>query len=213
MSATVTTENRRARTAPAAARTSVDVAQYLTFMLDGEQFALGILSIKEIVEYGQVTVVPMMPAWIRGVINLRGAVVPVIDLSARFGRGGTAVTKRTCIVIVEVEADGVARDVGVMVDAVNAVLDISGADIEPPPAMGALIRSEFILGMGKVDGRFVIILNAERVLSEDERAVALEIGAGAPSTFVAEPMMAQAPGSESESAGETTVKEQSCSEI
>ena len=142
--------------------------QYLTFMLDGAQYALGILAIKEIIEYGRVTVVPMMPAWVRGVINLRGAVVPVMDLSARFGRPPSTVTKRTCIVVVEVENHGERQNVGVMVDAVNAVLDVLPADIEPPPTLGSLIRSEFISGMGKVDGRFVIILDAERVLSEED---------------------------------------------
>ena len=187
MSAMISTENAQARMAPPAGHVDVGVAQYLTFMLDGEQFALGILAIKEIVEYGHITVVPMMPAWIRGVINLRGAVVPVIDLSARFGRGGTATTKRTCIVIVEITTDGASRDVGVMVDAVNAVLDISSADIEPAPAMGAMIRNDFILGMGKVEGRFVIILNAERVLSEDDRAVALEIAAATPAELTPHP--------------------------
>lgn len=142
--------------------------QYLTFMLDGAQYALGILAIKEIIEYGHVTVVPLMPAWVRGVINLRGSVVPVMDLSARFGRQPCAVTRRSCIVVVEVETSGERRNVGVMVDAVNAVLDVSAADIEPPPTMSAMIRTDFISGMGKVGGRFVIILNAERVLSEDD---------------------------------------------
>ena len=148
--------------------------QYLTFMLGGEVFAIGILAIKEIIEYGQLTEVPRMPASIRGVINLRGAVVPVIDLSARFGKLPTMVGRRTCIVIIEVrsEADGeeVQQVVGVMVDAVNEVLDIPGSEIEPAPNFGAKIRADFIKGMGKVEGKFVIILNADRVLSVDEMA-------------------------------------------
>jgi len=212
MSAMVSAENPRARVAPPPGRAQVEVAQYLTFMLDGEQFALGILAIKEIVEYGHVTVVPMMPAWIRGVINLRGAVVPVTDLLSRFGRARTAVTKRTCIVIVEVNTDGEAHDVGVMVDAVNAVLDIPSSEIEPPPVMAGMIRSEFILGMGKVDGRFVIILNAERVLSEDERVAATGMGVEAPATVVAEPTAIQNGAFELEPAALTTAKEKSCSE-
>lgn len=142
-----------------------EAAQYLTFLLGGEPFAVGIMLVKEIIEYGRVTPVPMMPPWIRGVINLRGAVVPVLDLAARFGRPLAEVTRRTCIVVVEIN-DGERRDVGVVVDAVSAVLDIAAADIEPPPEMGAGIRSEFIRGMGKIDGRFVIILEAERVLSD-----------------------------------------------
>src|SRR5512135_3491928 len=98
--------------------------QYLTFMLSGEMFALGILNIKEIIEYGSLTEVPMMPSFIRGVINLRGSVVPVVDLSARFGRERTQVSRRTCIVIVEVQGgDGTKQDIGVMVDSVSEVLE------------------------------------------------------------------------------------------
>lgn len=145
-----------------------DDNQYLTFLLGGEMFALGILNIKEIIEYGQVTEVPMMPGFIRGVINLRGRVVPVIDLSVRFGRDSTAVGKRTSIVIIEVESEGERQDIGVVVDSVSEVLAIGAGEIEPPPAFGAKIRADFISGMGKVDGRFVIILNADRVLSVEE---------------------------------------------
>ena len=159
-----------------------DQQQYLTFMLGGEVFAIGILAIKEIIEYGGVTVVPMMPEFIRGVINLRGAVVPVVDLSARFGRKPVEQTRRTCIVIIEVEADGGRQDIGVVVDAVNAVLEIAPDQIEPPPAFGARIRSDFIYGMGKVDGRFVIILNVNRVLSMDDLALLEQMGGDADAT-------------------------------
>jgi purine-binding chemotaxis protein CheW len=155
--------------------------QYLTFMLGGEMFAIGILAIKEIIQYAGLTEVPLMPPCIRGVINLRGAVVPVMDLSARFGRPPTAVTRRTCIVIVEVEADGERQDMGVMVDAVNAVLEIATSDIEPPPAFGARIRTDFIEGMGKVNGRFVILLNVSQVLSAEEIGALLRIGVPAAS--------------------------------
>ena len=143
--------------------------QYLTFMLAGEQFALGILAVKEIIEYHSLTVVPMMPSCVRGVINLRGAVVPVMDLLARFGRPSSDTTKRTCIVIVEVQtADQESQVIGVIVDTVNEVLDIAPTDIEPAPAFGARIRTDFIHGMGKVKGKFVILLNANHVLSIDE---------------------------------------------
>ncbi len=152
----------------AAAQAAAERAQYLTFMLSGEVFAIGILAIKEIIEYGSLTKVPMMPACIRGVINLRGAVVPVMDLSARFGTEPTAVTKRTCIVIVEIEAEGEHRDVGVVVDAVNEVLEIAATEIEPAPAFGARINADFIAGIGKVNGRFVILLDVDRVLSTEE---------------------------------------------
>jgi len=141
--------------------------QYLTFMLAGEVFAIGILAIKEIIEYRGLTEVPMMPACVRGVINLRGAVVPVMDLLTRFGRTPSPITKRTCIVIVEVEAAQDRHVIGIVVDAVNAVLDIPASEIEAPPAFGARIRSEFIEGMGKVNDKFVILLDANRVLSLD----------------------------------------------
>ena len=121
-----------------------------------------------------VTEVPMMPAYVRGVINLRGSVVPVLDLPVRFGKASSAVTKRTCIVIVEIQAGGEARDVGVVVDTVNAVLDIPSSDIEPPPSFGARIRTDFIQGMGKVDGRFVILLDVHQVLSDEELAALSE---------------------------------------
>ncbi|MER2540340.1 MAG: chemotaxis protein CheW [Azonexus sp.] len=146
-------------------------SQYLTFALGSEMFAVGILNVKEIIEYGNLTEIPMMPAFIRGVINLRGSVVPVIDLSARFGGSQTEVGRRTCIVIVEVEDDEAKHDIGIMVDAVSEVLDIPGSEIEPPPAFGAKIRADFIFGMGKVAGKFVIILNINKVLSVEEIAL------------------------------------------
>lgn len=144
--------------------------QYLIFTLAGESLAIGILAIKEIIEYGELTEVPMMPEAVRGVINLRGAVVPVIDLSARFGQARTAVSRRTCIVIVEIEEQGSRHDVGVIVDTVNEVLDIAPADIEAAPSFGARLRTDFIAGMGKVAGRFVIILDIAKVLCLDELA-------------------------------------------
>ena len=146
-------------------------SQYLTFALGSEMFAVGILNVKEIIEYGNLTEIPMMPAFIRGVINLRGSVVPVIDLSARFGGRPTEVGKRTCIVIVEVQDGELRHDIGIMVDAVSEVLDIPDSDIEPPPTFGAKIRAEFIFGMDKVQGKFVILLNIDKVLSVEEIAL------------------------------------------
>jgi purine-binding chemotaxis protein CheW len=152
-----------------------DQNQYLTFQVGGEVFAIGILGIKEILEYRDLTTVPMMPAFIRGVINLRGQVVPVVDLSARFGRASGTVTKRTCTVILETEVasenGGERQDVGVVVDMVNAVVEIPATEIEPAPSFGARIRADFISGMGKVGGKFVIILDARKVLSLDELAL------------------------------------------
>ncbi|KAE8755332.1 chemotaxis protein CheW [Paraburkholderia madseniana] len=148
----------------------LEPTQYLTFTSDGEMFAIGILAIKEIIEFHDLTTVPMMPASVRGVINLRGAVVPVVDLQARFGKQPTPVTKRTCIVIVETGASGDSQVIGVVVDAVSEVLDIVSTDIEPSPAFGARIRTEFICGMARVRDRFVILLSVEHVLSFDQLA-------------------------------------------
>jgi purine-binding chemotaxis protein CheW len=174
MSAIVQANHRAVAVSGAAAQAaaSLEPAQYLTFMLGGEIFAIGILAIKEIIEYHGLTEVPMMPPCVRGVINLRGAVVPVMDMLARFGRPSSPITKRSCIVIVEVELEDEHQVIGVIVDAVNEVLDIAPADIEPAPAFGARIRSDFILGMGKVKGKFVILLNPNSVLSIDEIAAA-----------------------------------------
>jgi purine-binding chemotaxis protein CheW len=151
--------------------------QFLTFLLGGEMYAIDILSVKEIIEYGQVTPVPMVPDFIRGVINLRGAVVPVIYLSVRFGHTPTETTRRTCIVIIEVECEGGKQDVGVIVDSVSEVLEIADREIEPPPSFGAKIRADFIEGMGKVEGRFVILLDIGRVLSIEELTSLTALGA------------------------------------
>ena len=145
-------------------------SQYLTFTLGGEMFAVAILNVKEIIEYGNLTEIPLLPAFIRGVINLRGSVVPVIDLAARFGGKPAEPNRRTCIVIVEVSDEDTRHDIGIMVDAVSEVLDIQAGEIEPPPSFGAKIRADFIFGMGKVAGQFVIILNIDKVLSIEEIA-------------------------------------------
>ena len=151
-----------------AAGSATEPQQYLTFMLGGEVFAIGILAIKEIIEYGGLTPVPMMPSIIRGVINLRGAVVPVMDLAARFGRAGAEVGKRTCIVIVELRVNDEQQVIGVIVDSVNAVQDIAPGDIEPAPGFGMRVAPQFIAGMGKVGGKFVILLDIEQVLSMND---------------------------------------------
>jgi purine-binding chemotaxis protein CheW len=154
----------------AASQAVVEDKQYLTFMLGGEMFSIGILSIKEIIWYANLTEVPMMPACIRGVINLRGAVVPVMDLSNRFGKASTPVVKSTCIVIIEVPTanEGETQAMGVVVDSVQAVLEIPVSEIEPAPSFGAKIRPDFIEGIAKVNGKFVILLNVNRVLSMEE---------------------------------------------
>ncbi len=149
--------------------------QYLTFLLGGEMFAVAILNVKEIIEYGHLTEIPMMPPFIRGVINLRGSVVPVIDLAARFGGAESQVGKRSCIVILEVNEGDFRHDIGILVDVVSEVIEIPGSEIEPPPSFGARVRADFIQGMGKVAGRFVILLNIVRVLSVDEIALLAQV--------------------------------------
>lgn len=144
--------------------------QYLAFELRGESFAIDILRVREIIEYVQPTTIPMMPVFVRGVINLRGNVVPVIDLGRRFGRGGTEVRKRTCIVIVEVDGNDGGQHIGILVDAVNEVLEFAPEKIEAAPAFGAGLRQDFICGMGRVEGGFIILLNVSRALSVEEMA-------------------------------------------
>jgi purine-binding chemotaxis protein CheW len=149
--------------------------QYLTFLLNGETYAVGILNIKEIIAYERLTEVPMMPNFIRGVINLRGRVVPVVDLLSRFGHGNTTLAKRTSIVIVETlgqndDSSDKVTDIGIIVDAVNEVVDIAEDMIEPPPSFGAAIRPEFIIGMAKQDSKFIVMLAVDTVLSVNEMA-------------------------------------------
>jgi len=155
-------------------------ARYLTFTLNGESYALDIFHVTEILEYRTLTVVPMMPEFIRGVINLRGRAVPVIDLAVRFARGATTVKRRTSIIIVHIdgpaaidgEADGptesgrnAGQNIGVLVDAVNKVVALAPDDIEPAPAFGAGIRADYISGMAKRDNDFLILLDVSHVLS------------------------------------------------
>ncbi|MEV4701957.1 chemotaxis protein CheW [Actinoplanes sp. NPDC049316] len=171
------------QTSGAGARTATAVtepARYLTFTLNGESYALDIFHVKEILEYRSLTVVPMMPDFIRGVINLRGRAVPVIDLAIRFGRGTTTVRRRTTIIIVHIRETAIAgeeadpgaaateqdgQDIGVLVDAVNKVVTLDDGDMEPAPAFGAGIRADYISGMAKRADDFLIVLDVSRVLS------------------------------------------------
>ena len=150
------------------------IQQYLTFVLSGEIFAIGILAIKEIIEYTKLTGVPMTPEYVRGVMNLRGAVVPVLDLSVRFGKAGSPVTRRTSIVIIEISAGEERHDIGIVVDSVNAVLEIPASDIEPAPTFGSRSRTDFIQGMANMSGKFVILLDVNQILAADELLVLSE---------------------------------------
>lgn len=143
------------------------ISQYLSFQLAGEEFAFGILRVKEILEYDTLTRVPSAPPAVRGVINLRGSVVPVLDLALLFGLPATAVTKRSCVIIVEVRVDGQELVMGILADAVNQVIELAPETIEPPPAFGSRVRVEYLVGMGKVDSRkFVLILDIDRLLGD-----------------------------------------------
>ena len=156
--------------------------QYLTFRMAGEDYAIRILQVKEIIAYDFVTRVPGTPAWIRGVINLRGSVVPVVDLSAKFSLGPSTTTKSSCIVIVEVNLGGEDAVMGVLADSVDEVVSLSQQDVEPPPPFGSRVSVNYLFGIGKIAGRFVLILDIDRVLSCDElleAASASQILAGA----------------------------------
>jgi len=144
--------------------------QFLTFSLGGEVLAAEIRLVKEILQYSSITEVPLTPPEIRGVLNLRGAVVPVIDLAVRFGRPATPVDKRTCIVILETVENERSTVMGIMVDHVSEVIELAPADIEPPPAFGNTLRPDFIRGVGKIGGKFVLILEMERILSLEDLA-------------------------------------------
>lgn len=148
-------------------------AQFLTFTLGGETFGLEIRHIREILQFEGLTEVPLMPDFVRGVINLRGAVVPVIDLHVRFGKAPTEATRRTCIVIIEAGHQGALVVLGIMVDHVSEVLEIAPSDIEPRPSFGTDSRAECIKGVGKVQGTFVILLDIAHVLSLDEMTAVL----------------------------------------
>ncbi len=132
---------------------------------------MDIRTVREIIQHAAMTTVPLMPDFLRGVINLRGAVVPVIDLQARLGRARTTVGKKTCVVIFDATTEGERVELGLLVDAVSEVIEIAPDDIEEPPQFGATIQRDFIRGMGKVKGDFIVILEPERALNVDDKAL------------------------------------------
>lgn len=145
--------------------------QYLTFTLAGEDYAVDILRVREIIRYDpSLTAVPAMPAWVRGVINLRGSVVPVVDLSVKFGTSSRAITNRTCVVVMEVCMNGDRTVIGVIADAVSDVLTLAPGDVEPPPSFGTLVRAEVLTGLGKIGERFVLLVDVDRVFSAPVRS-------------------------------------------
>jgi purine-binding chemotaxis protein CheW len=146
----------------------VVTSQYMGFRLGDEDYAVPILRVKEIIAYSPVTHVPGMPAVVLGVINLRGKVVPVVDLATKFGMARRPVTKWSCIVIVEADMEGQRTEVGILTDAVSQVLDLAARDIQPPPAFGTRVRVDFLEGLGRQEGGFVLLLNLDRLLSVPE---------------------------------------------
>jgi purine-binding chemotaxis protein CheW len=148
---------------------SSNVQQFLTFVLSDEVYGVGILHIREIIEYDNLTVVPLMPDFISGVINLRGNVVPVVNLARRFEHKPKEIGKRTSIVIIDIkDHDGDSVEVGIVVDVVNEVIELAGSDIAAAPTFGAKIRADFIQGMGKIDDKLMILLDVDHVLSINE---------------------------------------------
>lgn len=144
------------------------INSYLSFKLGEETFAANVSKVLNILEMTEITKVPRAPEYMKGVINLRGSVLPVVDTRIKFGMPATEYTSNTCILVMEVEVDGEQVQVGGLVDAVQAVLEIEKEDILPPPSIGSKYRSEFISGMAKIDDRFIMLLNMDRVFSSDE---------------------------------------------
>lgn len=156
--------------------------KYLTFQLRAEIYAIEVMQIKKVIEYGEITHVPMVPDYVRGILNLLGEVVPVVDLPVCFGEAPTEATRRTCIVIVETRRpdDDVVVDVGIVVDTVNNVIELPPKDIAPPPALGNAVRTRFMKGVGKINEQFIILLEMDTILSLDELAVLEQVKQQAP---------------------------------
>lgn len=142
--------------------------QYLTFVIAEEEYAVKVLQVREILQCNAITQVPGTPPWIRGVINLRGGVVPVVDLAIKFALPATSLTPTTCIVVTEVRLEDEPAVLGVLADAVSLVVDLRDDEIEPPPKFGTKVRVDYLLGMGHVGEKLALILDIDRVLSTDE---------------------------------------------
>ena len=145
--------------------------KYLTFALANEEFGLEILKVREIIGYMEITAVPRTPPYVKGVINLRGQVIPVVDLRAKFGMETTETTDQTCIIVVEITQAGKAFNTGIVVDRVSEVLDITTDQIEDPPQLGSTVEANFILGMAKVGEKVKILLDIDKVLAGIEASL------------------------------------------
>jgi len=151
--------------------TITETTQYLTFRLDDEVFALDISKVREVLDFSTLTKVPRTPDFMRGVINLRGSVVPVVDMRLKFGMSVTEQTVNTCIIIVEINLDGESLVLGALADSVQEVIELEPGLIEPPPRLGTRLNTEFIRGMGKRDDQFIIILEIDRIFSTEELSI------------------------------------------
>ena len=154
----------------------LETNQYLAFKLADEVFAFDITTVREVLEFDTVTKVPQTPEMMKGVINLRGSVVPVVDMRVKFGMGATEKTVNTVIIIIEVDLDDESTLIGALVDSVKEVMDLDTDHIEPPPSIGTQLNTEFIRGMGKQDGQFIIILDIKKIFSADELALVKQTG-------------------------------------
>jgi purine-binding chemotaxis protein CheW len=161
-----------------------DQTQFLGFHVGDEEYGIGILRVREILEYDTVTTVPTAPASVRGVINLRGRVVPVVDLAVKFGLPASVVTRRSCVVVVEAVADGEEIVVGLLADSVSQVLDLPPSEVEPPPSFGTRVRVECLLGMGRAGKKFVLLVDVDRLLSTAEVAAAQTADGAGPGASV-----------------------------
>ncbi len=150
--------------------------QYLTFKLEDEVFALDIGKVREVLDFTAIAKVPQTPDFMLGVINLRGTVVPVVDMRLKFKMTRTETTVNTCIIIFEIEIEGEATVMGALVDSVQEVLDLGPDQIEPPPRIGTRLNTKFIKGMGKRDNHFIMILNIDNVFSSEELTIARDVG-------------------------------------
>ena len=150
--------------------TITDTRQYLTFRLDHEVFAMDVATVREVLDFTSITRIPRTPEFMRGVINLRGSVVPVVDLRLAFGMSATVKTVNTCIIVVEVSLEGETTILGALADSVEEVIDLEPDQIQPAPKIGTSIKTDFIRGMGKRDAQFLMILDIDRVFSAEQLA-------------------------------------------
>ncbi|MFC1751199.1 chemotaxis protein CheW [Pseudomonadota bacterium] len=180
--------------------------KYLTFLLASNRYSINILKVREIIEYSEITPMPMMPEFITGALNLRGKVVPVVDLAQRLGGEKSTVTSRSCIIVVELDIYDETMSIGILVDSVNKVHDIEPHQIEKTPDFGGNIRSDFIEGMGKVDDQFVVILKVEKILSFEDVKVLQAVSEGGANNAMPGDVVVSSP--HGVAAGESTISGQ-----